>query len=385
MILSQRRRGEPLIALVLVMAGWVGVRAVAWDRAITREIQMIAGAEQDTASPPAADAAPAAVAARRLPSGSPAIPFAAPLRPIAPPPVLLAPLPPTSVPALLPSAVEPMSAARAGHLADEAPAPPAGKDMPRRIAAAGGHAMLWLAATALLPLPPLGIARREGRVAPPLPRWSGDGWLLLRRGSGPIAPGALAGTYGTSQAGAVIRYRLDPPSPHRPAAYLRATAALDGSREQEAALGLSARPLTRVPLVAMAEARIVRDGQGVRVRPAVAVVSELPPQSLPLGFIGEAYVQAGYVGGRGATGFADGLVRAERPVASGSGFDLRAGGGAWGATQRGAQRFDIGPVASVRFRLGTAASARLEADWRFRIGGDARPGSGPALTLSAGF
>jgi hypothetical protein len=130
---------------------------------------------------------------------------------------------------------------------------------------------------------------------------------------------------------------------------------------------------------------VLRDAQGIRLRPAIAVVSELPPARLPLGFTGEAYAQAGYIGGRGATAFVDGLVRAERPLASVAGFDIRAGGGAWGARQRGAERLDMGPVASVRFRLGTSASARVEADWRFRVAGRSRPGSGPALTLSAGF
>lgn len=382
MILSPRRRGEPLAALVLVMVGWVGIRAVAWDRALSLEVQPPAAAVPDLGSLSSVDAALTPYLPLRLLPGKVATSrhdraglMAAPQQQMRFAGVAA---PTSAVLQLLP-------AVPSGKPAEKAPAPASDGVMLRSAAAASEQQAPSRVGTAILPLPPMGIDPRGPRPAAPLPRWSGDGWLLLRRGTGSIAPGPLAGTYGASQAGAVIRYRMDPASPHRPAAYLRATAALNGSREQEAALGLSARPLPRMPLVAMAEARILREGQGVRVRPAVAVVSELPPQRLPLGFTGEAYVQAGYIGGRGATGFVDGLVRAERPVASAAGFDLRAGGGAWGAKQRGAQRLDIGPVASVRFRLGSGTSVRLQADWRFRIGGDARPGSGPALTLSAGF
>lgn len=160
------------------------------------------------------------------------------------------------------------------------------------------------------------------------------------------------------------------------------------AREHEAALGLSARPLAALPLAAMVEARVNESrGSAARVRPAVAVVTELPPQQLPLGFTGDIYVQAGWVGGRKPTGFIDGLVRAERPVAElGPDLSLHAGGGAWGARQRGASRLDLGPVASLRVRLGdSGVNARIEADWRLRVAGRSRPESGPALTVSAGF
>jgi hypothetical protein len=44
----------------------------------------------------------------------------------------------------------------------------------------------------------------------------------------------------------------------------------------------------------------------------------------------------------------------------------------------------MGPHAELRLRLGTA-NASLSADWRFRVAGNARPGSGPALTLATDF
>jgi len=79
-----------------------------------------------------------------------------------------------------------------------------------RIMAAAGHQSLWLAATALLPLPPLGIraAPAEPRSPPPTraPRWSGDAWLLLRPNANTIAPGPRVGTYGASQVGAGLTF-----------------------------------------------------------------------------------------------------------------------------------------------------------------------------------
>jgi hypothetical protein len=59
---------------------------------------------------------------------------------------------------------------------------------------------------------------------------------------------------------------------------------------------------------------------------------------------------------------------------------LRVGAGAWAGAQPGVSRLDAGPHLEVR--LGPAA---LSADWRFRVGGHARPGSGPTLTVSTGF
>jgi len=102
------------------------------------------------------------------------------------------------------------------------------------------------------------------------------------------------------------------------------------------------------------------------------------------GVRGEAYVQAGYVGGRFATAFVDGQARAERRVARLGEAEITAGTGAWGGAQKGAGRLDIGPTAAVSFRLGEARG-RVAADYRFRVAGEAEPKSGPALTLSAGF
>jgi len=238
----------------------------------------------------------------------------------------------------------------------------------------------------------LGFGNRDGTAALPAQktagaatgsRWSADSWLLLRRDS--ITPLLSSRpSYGRSQVGAVIRYSLAAASALRPQAYLRASAALAGAREHELAAGVSVRPLAGLPLRFALETRIGETGRGTRLRPAAFAVTEFARLRLPLGMRGEAYAQGGYVGGGYPTAFVDGQVRVERPLVRSGEIEVSAGAGAWGGAQRGAARLDIGPTAAVSFRLG-GARGRVAADYRFRVAGDAEPSSGPALTLSAGF
>ena len=377
---ARTRRGQPLIALALVLTGWVAVRAAVWDWPAAAQSRADLPVQTLAARVPAAPESPAPAAQAAPPA--PAWPQLA---------------------AIEASAFDPVEAATPRPMPLLPPLGPAPQvsDAPRL---AAGHQLLWLAGVSQLTLPPdvaQHFAARPPLAPPPAApaaallrerRWSGDGWLLLRRGGngfnlpGAGLPGANlpSGAYGASQAGAVIRYRLAPSSPHRPAVYLRASSGLERPRGEEAALGLALRPLPRVPVAAMAEARITRTLTGNIVRPAVALVSEFPPQPLPLGLRGELYAQAGWVGGKDSTAFADGQARIEKPLLSAGRFDLRAGAGAWGGAQRGARRLDVGPTATLAVPLG-GASGRVSADWRFRVAGDAAPDSGPAITLSAGF
>lgn len=217
-------------------------------------------------------------------------------------------------------------------------------------------------------------------------RWSGDAWALLRSGTGgAVAPGALPATYGASQAGAVLRYALSSRSSLVPSAYLRSTSAMGGTGETALALGLSARPLARIPLIAAGELRVTEQAGKRRLQPALMAVSQLPPIELPRKAQLEAYVQAGYVAGAYSTPFVDGQVRADREVLRFDRVSARLGGGVWGGAQRDAARVDAGPSASVTMPLAKGAYGRLGVDWRFRIAGEAQPDTGPALTLSAGF
>lgn len=236
-----------------------------------------------------------------------------------------------------------------------------------------------LAASGAVTTPLTGIA---GRIVNN-DRLSLDSWMFMRQG-GAAVPTGIGGSYGGSQSGFVARYDLFPGSRLQPRAYLRASRALAGLQDSEIAVGVSVHPLSRVPVSVAGEMRYYRSPFGEEYRPAVYAVTHLPPQSLPWGLRGEAYFQGGYVGGQYATPFIDGQLRADREFIRMGRFALRAGGGVWGGAQKGAERFDIGPAVSLLFSDGKLSS-RLSLDYRFRVAGDATPGSGTALTLSAGF
>lgn len=215
-------------------------------------------------------------------------------------------------------------------------------------------------------------------------RLSGDSWLLWRGGSAVAGP-PTGPTYGRSQAGAVIRYRLLAGHAHVPEVYTRATRTLEGSPQTEFAAGLSLRPLIRVPLAVAAEARVTETASGRELRPAAFAVAQLPPLALPFGLQGEAYVQGGYVGGSFSTPFVDGQARIDGRLVQIQNDDyVRLGLAAWGGAQEGAARLDVGPSAALAFNIGDAR-ARIAVDYRVRVAGKAAPADGPAVTFSAGF
>ncbi len=391
------RRGQPLAALAMVLACWIGGRslvlAAAHDDAVPaqRALPGVAMAKGSSSSPAIAAKPQLAAGSTGASAGVAPVraawPLAEPVRAI------------TSETNSAAARATKSGSAPPGEVQDQGASTitPSPQFLTPRIAA--GHQMLWLAALAQLPLPDLPqrqappVADARNQAAPIThSRWSADGWFMLRRGGngfnlpGAGLPGANlpSGAYGASQAGAVIRFHLAPSGPLRPILYLRATTALRAPRGEEVAGGLALRPMARLPIAAMFEARVTHTTGGMIVRPAAALVSEFPPLAMPLGLRSEIYVQAGYAGGGGATAFVDGQVRLEHRVLRAGPLELRGGGGAWGGAQRGAQRLDVGPTATLALPLGPGGG-RLSADWRFRVAGNAAPTSGPALTLSAGF
>jgi hypothetical protein len=137
------------------------------------------------------------------------------------------------------------------------------------------------------------------------------------------------------------------------------------------------KPLRRVPLRLVAERReaLGREGRsdfGLTAHGGVSEASMGP-------FRIDAYAQAGAVGVRARDLFGDGAVRAALPLGR-----LRLGAGGWAAAQPGVSRVDLGPHVSLRLPL-AGKSVTIAADWRFRVAGNARPGSGPALTLASDF
>ena len=224
-----------------------------------------------------------------------------------------------------------------------------------------------------------GLPRPIPRPAPAtLPsRWSASLWLVARGGSG-IAPGSSGGQLGGSQAGVRIAYMLD--RKRRIALAGRVTTPL-GSGLREAALGVEWQP-TRLPIRLVAEEHIAIDGG--RSGPAVGVVGGIGPVAIPLGFRLEAYGQAGIIRRTATEAYADGALRVARPIATIGAARIDLGAGAWGGAQRGAARLDVGPSVAVTVPL-AKHPVRLTLDWRERVAGRARPGSGPALTLGTDF
>ena len=353
---ASRRPGQPLAALAMVLAVWVAMRALAW-------IPDPTPADNPEARRPVSIQAGGARAGSNLAANPVASAPGAPHGRLHPLRASFAP----------PAVSERSPEWRPGATAESV----AGLPIARPVSAPGVHA---LAAFDALPSP----ARLPPFAAPAGSRWSGDGWLLYRRGSrAPAAAAGLFSSYGASQAGGVIRYHLAPRSPRAPQAYLRASRALDIA-QSEAALGLSLRPFPGLPLRLLGETRVQRDAGRTRIRPAAAAISELPPIELPFDAQAEIYAQAGYVGGKGGTGFFDAQAAIDRRAARFGPLEARLGAGAWAGGQEGAARLDVGPRASVRLSRG-GVSSRLALDWRFRVAGEARPGSGPAVTFSAGF
>ncbi|MHA6718972.1 hypothetical protein ACX40Y_05920 [Sphingomonas sp. RS6] len=207
-------------------------------------------------------------------------------------------------------------------------------------------------------------------------RWSASAWVVARPGTG-LGAVAGGGQIGGSQGGARIAYMVVPSA--RIAAFARVAAPLQG-RGAEVSAGVEWQP-TRAPVRLVAERRIgidgTRDGTGVG---AIAGVDA----RLPAGFRLEGYGQAGVIWRERAEPYVDGAVRMTRQVAAPGGTRLAIGAGAWGAAQRDAERLDVGPSATIGFALGKA-QLRVAIDWRQRIAGSARPGSGLALSLGTDF
>jgi hypothetical protein len=220
----------------------------------------------------------------------------------------------------------------------------------------------------------------EAPVVPPVPtspRWAAAAWLLARPG-GTIDPGRPIARYGASQVGALVEYRFGAAT--APHAYLRATRALGDAGEAEVAAGLRLA-IADLPLAAHIERRFSASGTD---RNAMALfVSGGFSAGDPRRLATEAYGQAGIVGFRRKTRFVDAAIVARRHIATHGPLTLAVGAGGWIGAQPGASRVDVGPRIEAQYDDGL--HARLSLDWRERVGGSAKPGSGPALTLALTF
>jgi hypothetical protein len=338
-------RSPPLRFLILLLAGWTGLRAAWlapgwWARP----------AEAGGAPRPAASA-PAPVVAPRIAGDVPR-----------PPPRTDAALDQsTRFEARAPS--PPRTADRGGTAAPEAPPWQAvAWQLPSRQAGGGPRAV-----------PPGDVSAAESPRPPS--RWSFSAWSFLRRGdAATLAPGGLLGG---SQIGTRALFRLNRDSARPIAVALRLSSPTRRPGQPEAAAGIDWRPGRTIPVHILAERR---EGLGGGGRSAFALTFYGGLSDAPLGGLRvDAYAQAGLVGLASRDPFGDGAFRLSVPLGR-----LRVGAGAWAAAQPGAARLDLGPQAS--FRLPVAGrNVALAVDWRSRVAGGARPGSGPALTLATDF
>ena len=207
-------------------------------------------------------------------------------------------------------------------------------------------------------------------------RWQLTTWALLRSQQTGIAGSrslAAGGQLGASQAGARLMYNLT-----GQIALAARTSSEVGRRGGEIAAGVRVQPFAHLPIWLTAERRqaIGRYGGG---RNAFALFAEGGVYDLPLPwrFSLDSYLQGGIVGARSRDLFVDGALTATRPVFS----RFSAGFGIWGGAQPGLYRIDAGPRITMRVR----GNVKLHLDWRQRLRGNARPGSGPALTLAGDF
>ena len=202
-------------------------------------------------------------------------------------------------------------------------------------------------------------------------RLSLSSWAMMRKVSGSDSL-ASGGQLGASQAGARLLWRFDP----RLSASLRASAPINSQRGVEAAAGIRYQPFTQWPVAVTLERRHAFRDYG---QSAFALFAEggVYGRRMPWNTTMDAYVQGGVVDFNNPDWFVDGQAAVSRPVWR----NLSAGLGAWGGAQPGLSRLDIGPRASLR--LGTRM--RVHLDYRYKLVGNAAPGSGTVVTLAGDF
>ena len=219
--------------------------------------------------------------------------------------------------------------------------------------------------------------RRLGR------RWSADAYALIRDG-GPVGP-AASPVLGGGQSGGGIAWTLDPLARKPIAVVARFNAASDvnggiDNTTSQAAFGVRWRPVKGVRISAE---RLVAIGIAARNDWALRVAGGADGKRGRIEWNG--YGEAGVLGVGDV--FAGAQARAGLPVLRLTKASFLAGAGAWGSFQTGgvtSGRFDMGPTLVMRAPMGRT-NVEVSADWRFRLVGNALPGSGPALTVSTGF
>ena len=208
-------------------------------------------------------------------------------------------------------------------------------------------------------------------------------WAILRPAGSDLNL-ATSGQLGASQTGVRVQQPLLHIGQRLPIAFnLRVSAPLDQKLGREAGIGLETRPVKQVPVELILERRVALD-RGGRNAFAVIAAGGFNDKRLVNKVNLSGYAQTGIVGFARGDGFIDSALQIERALLDRNHTDLRLGVGFWGAAQPGVARIDVGPILVIKQRLG-AASLRISAEYRWRVAGQARPASGPALSIGTNF
>jgi hypothetical protein len=227
------------------------------------------------------------------------------------------------------------------------------------------------------------VATASSPAHQPVPsRFNLYAYSFIRGGT--AAGGVGSGQYGGSQSGFVASYALvrfdSAPSTTKLALLARGAIAHGNPAERELAAGLRWQPIARVPITLTAERRF----RNARSDAFAAYVAGGTSADLPLKIQLDSFAQIGVVSGKDGGPFFDFSARTQRKFATVGAAPVSGGVGAWGGGQKGIFRIDAGPTIGTDISV-AGTTLRVNADWRFRIAGDARPASGPALTLSTSF
>ena len=216
--------------------------------------------------------------------------------------------------------------------------------------------------------------------------WSGDVFSVLRDPGTPGTVGPAAQPLlGGGQSGASIAYAFNPLAKRPISLTARFNSATGGGNgadpaSTQAAVGLRWQV---VPAMSIYAERLIAIGADARNDWQLRVAGGGNGQRGRWRWNG--YGEAGVIAGgdvfAGAQGF--GGLRVIRLRTS----DIVAGAGAWGSYQTGtpdASALDLGPSVATNLPIGRWSIA-MSADYRFRVAGNALPGSGPALTIATTF
>ncbi len=216
-------------------------------------------------------------------------------------------------------------------------------------------------------------------------RWSGEAYTLLRD-DGPVGLGVNP-VLGGGQSSAQIAYTPRPLSKRPVSVVLRTTVATRGgfgtssagTQSSQIALGAKWQVL---PMLSVSGERLFAVRNNGRSAWTVRLAGGVAHRFGPV--LADAYGEAGILGFGHVDPFAGAQGRAVWPFQV-AGLRVEPGVGAWSGWQRtdiSVGRFDLGPTVGVAW---DKWNVRATADYRLKVAGNARPGSGPAVTVSGAF